>query len=220
MGNDTPADGRIAPKEVFDRSNMPSWWERLTGVSPKTTEDRVFLSYVAARYRGEAQLPHPRELVVPESVQHMQDAGLIGGLASAAAIVIALFGLAAGQPVVFGLAVLVLAVALAGIGVVWVSTAPDIVRFRDIQARSARAHARLCAESLDPEYRATLDTMITCDEGTLAYCAAKIAAEIRRDAVADAMTLDLIVIDLWDELAAIGITLEDRQGETGWRLVK
>lgn len=209
MSKDQPAESRVAPQAVFNRSNMPSWWERLTGVSPKYVEDKVYLSFVAARYRGEERLPHPRSLVAPDGVQHLQDTGLIGGFAAATAIVIAIFGLAAEQPIVFGMAVLVLAMALAGMVVVWVSTAPEITRFKDLQARCAVAHARLYADPLDADYRSTLDTMITCDEGTLAYCAAKIAAEIRRDTVADTRTLDLIVIDLWDELAAIGTSARE-----------
>ena len=51
------AGHHIEPKDVFGRSNMPSRWERLTGVSPKIPEDRTFLSFVAARYRGETRLP-------------------------------------------------------------------------------------------------------------------------------------------------------------------
>lgn len=71
MSRDQHAEGhnRIAPQDVFKRSNMPSWWERLTGVSPKTAEDRVFLSFVAARYLGEERMPDPDALVAPESVE-------------------------------------------------------------------------------------------------------------------------------------------------------
>lgn len=59
MSKDQPAESRVAPQAVFNRSNMPSWWERLTGVSPKYVEDKVYLSFVAARYRGEERLPIP-----------------------------------------------------------------------------------------------------------------------------------------------------------------
>jgi hypothetical protein len=37
------ADGKreaMTAKDVFDRSNMPSWWERLSGVGPKIAEDK------------------------------------------------------------------------------------------------------------------------------------------------------------------------------------
>lgn len=46
--------------------------------------------------------------------------------------------------------------------------------------------------------------MINCDEGTLTYCAAKIASEIEQDPAWDSPHLDIIAIELWDELADIG----------------
>jgi hypothetical protein len=57
----------ITAKDVFDRSNMPSRWERLTGVGPKIPKDRKFLNFVAARYCGEPRLPHPRQLSAQSS---------------------------------------------------------------------------------------------------------------------------------------------------------
>ena len=50
----------------------------------------------------------------------------------------------------------------------------------------------------------TLNKMITCDEGTLAYCAAKIASEIERDPNWTSSRLDIVPIDLWNELAEVG----------------
>jgi hypothetical protein len=57
---------------------------------------------------------------------------------------------------------------------------------------------------LDSQNAATVNRMITCDEGTLAYCAAKIASEIEQDPAWWSQRLDFIAIDLWDEVAGIG----------------
>lgn len=57
----------VIPKDVFRRPNMPSRWERLTGVFPKTPPDRKYLAFVAARSRRDKQLPHPYALAIPES---------------------------------------------------------------------------------------------------------------------------------------------------------
>ena len=55
----------ITAKDVFVRSNMPSRWERLTNVAPKTAPDRKYLAFVAARYRGDKRVPHPGDLEPP-----------------------------------------------------------------------------------------------------------------------------------------------------------
>ena len=159
---------------------MPSRWERLTGVAPKIAEDRMFLAFVAARYRGEERLPLPGTLVAPDEVRQKQHANLVGGWACVAAVILAIIGLAASQPIVLGFATLGLIAAVAGMVVVSVSTAAAIADFQALKSRCEAAHARLHGDSLDPEYRSTLNAMINCDEGTLAYCAAKIASEIQR----------------------------------------
>lgn len=57
--------------------------------------------------------------------------------------------------------------------------------------------------------------MINYDEGTLAYCAAKIASEIQRQVAAESARLEVIAIDLWDELDEIATSAreitEDRE---------
>jgi len=64
MGELQPVRGEreITAKDVFVRSNMPSRWERLTNVAPKTAPDRKYLAFVAARYRGDKRLPHQMTL--------------------------------------------------------------------------------------------------------------------------------------------------------------
>ncbi len=199
----------IAPKKVYERSNMPSRWERLTGVSPKIAEDKLFLAFVAARYIGEKRLPHPGALVAPDEVRQKQAANLIGGWACVGGAVLAVIGLAAGQPLLFGIAALGLIGTVVAIMMVSVSTAPAVLEFNALKSECERAHARLHGDSLDPEYRSTLDTMIACDEGTLAYCAAKIASEIQRQVASRSSTLEVIAIDLWDELDAIGASARE-----------
>ena len=195
---------QIAPTDVFERSNMPSWWERLTGVAPKIVEDRKFLAFVAARYSGEKRLPHPGTLVAPDELRRKRHASLVGGWTCMAAVTLTIIGLAASQFVL----VFVGAVALIGAVAFMVSvaraTAPAITQFNALKSRCEAAHARLNADSLDPEYRSTLNDMINCDEGTLAYCAAKIASEIERDPAWKSARLEVIPIDLWDEVDEIG----------------
>lgn len=80
MARGKPADerGPVTPKQVFERMDMPSRWERLTAVAPKIFEDKVFLSFVAARYLGEELLPHPATLVAPDELRQQKSAKLIG----------------------------------------------------------------------------------------------------------------------------------------------
>lgn len=207
----------ISPKQVFERSNMPSRWERLTGVSPKIAEDKLFLAFIAARYIGEKRLPHPAKLVAPDEVRQKQAANLIGGWACAGWAALAVIGLAAGRPLLFWIAALGLIGTVVPMLVISVSTAPAILEFNALKADCERAHARLHGDSLDPEYRSVLDTMIACDEGTLAYCAAKIASEVQRQVASQPSKLDAIAIDLWDELGAIGASareITDERTET------
>lgn len=194
---------------------MPSRWERLTGVSPKIAEDKLFLSFVAARYLGEQRLPHPDKVPVPEEFHQKRKVEGVAGWACAGAVVLAMIALAASQPVLFGLAAVALIAAVGTVVVVSASTAPAISEFQALRARCAEADARLRNESLDPEYRSALNSMINCDEGTLAYCAAKIASEIQRQDAARSARLELVAIDLWDELDAIATSAreitEDRE---------
>ena len=199
----------ISPKDVFERSNMPSRWERLTGVSPKIAEDKLLLAFVASRYLGEKRLPHPDTLTVPEELRQKQTADLFGGWACAGSIVLGLIGLATGQPVLFGIAALGLIAAVGVIAVVSIATTPGIVQFMAFKAECEKTHDRLRANSLDPDYQAALNAMINCDEGTLAYCAAKIASEIRRQVAVESARLEVVAIDLWDELDAIATSARE-----------
>ena len=205
----------VEPKDVFDRSNMPSRWERLTGVAPKIAEDRKFLAFVAARYRGEKRLPHPDALAAPEELAHKQRTDFLCAWTSVLAVVFGIVGLAAGLPVLAGLAAVVLVMAVVAVVVVSLSTESAVSEYYALRSRCQAAHDRLNGESLDPEYRSTLNTMINCDEGTLAYCAAKIASEIQRAAGWKSSRLDVATINLWDELAEIGASArqiaEDRE---------
>jgi len=217
MAERQPAGGsrQIAPKDVFRRCNMPSRWERLTGVAPRIPEDTKFLSFVAARYRGEERLPHPAALAVPKEVLLRQRTGFLCGWVSAFGVLVGIVGMAAGQPLLAGLAAVALIGAVAAVVVVSMSTEPAILDFNALRSRCEAAQARLSADCLDPEYRSTLNKMINCDEGTLAYCAAKVASEIQRAAGWESTRLDVVAIDLWDELAEIGASAgqiaEDRE---------
>jgi len=205
----------ISPKDVFERSNMPSWWERLTGVSPKIAEDRMYLSFVAARYLGEERLCPPGALAVPIEVHQKRTADFVGSWAGAGAVILAVIGLASGHPVVFGIASVGLILSLAFVGFVSTTTSVAIKDFEALKSRCDAAHARIHGDTLDSKYGLALQAMITHDEGTLAYCAAKIASEIQRQDAADPATVDVISIDLWDELEQIATSAreiaEDRE---------
>ena len=214
--------GGITPKDVFDRSNMPSWWERLTGVAPKIPEDRTFLAFVAARYGGEPRLPHPDALASPDELRRAQHASSFSGWACLASVALLAIGLATQQSALafVGIAGLVVSVAArVGIGI---AMAPALAEFAELKARCAAAHARVSGESLDPQDRSTLNDMIDCDEGTLAYCAAKIASEITRDPAWKAARLQVVAVNLWTELAEIGLSAgqiaEDRESTETLRL--
>ncbi|MGB8501487.1 hypothetical protein, partial [Mycobacterium sp.] len=80
------------------------------------------------------------------------------------------------------------------------------------------AEFRLRADPMDSENTSTINKMIRCDEGTLAYCAAKIASEIEQDSNWRSSRLDISPIDLWEELAEVGESAsqitEDREATT------
>lgn len=217
MAERQPAGGsrRITPRDVFGRCNMPSRWERLTGVAPKIPEDTRFLAFVAARYRGEERLPHPDVLAVPGEVLLRQRTGFLCGWVSVFAVLVGVVGMAAGRPLLAGLGALALLGAVAAAVVVSISTERAVLDFHALRSRCEAAQARLSGDCLDPEYRSTLTEMITCDEGTLAYCAAKVASEIQRSADWGSTRLDVAAIDLWNELAEIGASArqiaEDRE---------
>jgi hypothetical protein len=205
----------IAPKDVFQRSNMPSRWERLTGVSPKMPTDRMFLAWGAARYRGDERLPLPAELDSPRELTTLSWARTAGWSVCAIGGIMAAVGWSAD---VAGLLVAGAVVAVAALLVILafsVTNARPIRSFRELQQRSEAAEARLHADRLDPEDAATLSEMITCDEGTLTYCAAKIAAEIERDLGWESDSLGFVAIDLREEVADIAASArqiaEDRR---------
>jgi hypothetical protein len=183
---------------------MPSWWERMTGVAPKTATDSKYLAFLAARYRGEQRLPRPGALVAPDELRRQQWATFGGRWTCAGAITLVIIGLAAQQLVLAVTGGVVLCGAVVVMVRVSVATAPAINEFNVLKSRCEAAHSRLPANPMDPTYRSTLNEMIDCDEGTLAYCAAKIASEIEQDPAWKSERLEVIVIDLWDEVAEIG----------------
>ena len=195
---------RVAPKDVFQRSNMPSRWERITGVAPKTATDRKYLAYAAARYAGEKRLPHPDALAIPDEFDRRQRTRLVCLWAAAAAIAVMIIGFAAQLVVAATIGIAILVCALVGIIVVTRNTAPAIREFYALRSRCERAELRLHADPLDPQDSSTINTMINCDEGTLTYCAAKIASEIEHDPAWESSHLAFVQIDLWDELEGIG----------------
>ena len=198
------AEREVKPKDVFARSNMPSRWERLTNVAPKTVRDRKYLAFVAARYRGDQRLPHPDALEPPRELHTREFAYCVCMAVGAIAII--------------------LAVARPGHSATCVtprrSSAPSRcgVRRRTRSSPDATGDQPVpCAEApvptrriptacrpLDSEDIATLNKMINNDEGTLAYCAAKIASEIEKEPDRDYSELDIMPIDLWEELAEVG----------------
>lgn len=195
---------RITPKDVFERSNMPSRWERITGVAPKTAADRKYLAYVTARYRGEERLPCPDALAVPDEFDRRKRANLTTLSISAVAIALIIIGFAAHLIVAMAAGIVIITCALVVSIVVSRSTAPAISQFHARKSRCELAESRLHANPLDPQDSSTINKMINCDEGTLIYCAAKIASEVEQDPAWKSPHLDMIAIDLWDELADIG----------------
>lgn len=189
----------ISPKDVFQRSNMPSRWERLAGVAPKIDTDREFLAFVAARFRGEPRLPHPDDLAAPVALRVRTGAAALAWV-SAAIVVVGLTG----QPAVAILGGALLACALVMLLTVALSARETISRYQDLRARAVEAESLLRAGRLSPADTDTLNRMILCDEGTLSYCAAKVASEIARDPGWATDSAAFLPIDLWDELAEIG----------------
>ncbi|MDO3634438.1 hypothetical protein [Mycolicibacterium arseniciresistens] len=201
----------ITPRDVFQRSNMPSRWERLTSVSPKTAADRKYLAFVAARYRGDGRLPHPDQLATPSALRAVQ-------IAKTCAVVVAslaLIGIVTEQLTTAAAAGGCLAATLIVLLILSVSAGPQIRTFHDVRTRAEAAQSRLHADRMDAEDSGTLNEMITHDEGTLAYCAAKIAAEIEQDPGRRSDAVGIVPIDLWDEVAEVGASArqiaEDRR---------
>ena len=193
------AERAVSPKDVFQRSNMPSRWERLTGVSPKIDADRRFLVFMANRYRGEARLPHPDDMTPPAALF----VRTIAMVVAAGSVLIGALGLA-NHPAMAVVGGALLACALLVLLAVAAWTGPSIRQYRDLRARAVEAESRLQSERLSTADAGTLNEMIQCDEGTLAYCAAKIASEIDRDPGWGTHSVGFLQIDLWDELADVG----------------
>lgn len=208
--SDAGAGRVVSPKDVFQRSNMPSRWERLTGVAPKIDADRRFLVFVAARYRGETRLPHPDDVITPVAV-HVRMIAVVVAVGSALIVALGL----ASEPVVAVVGGVLLASALLALLAVAVWAGPAIRQHRDLRARALEAESRLQSKGLSTTDAGTLNEMIQCDEGTLAYCAAKIASEIDRDPGWGTPSAAFLQIDLWDELADVGASArriaQDRQ---------
>jgi hypothetical protein len=212
------AEREVTPKDVFARSNMPSRWERLTNVAPKTAQDRKYLAFVAARYRGDKRLAHPDELDPPDEI-HSRRSTLCVGLASAAVgIALTAVGQATHLAASVVAGILLLGCALVAIVVVYVSTQPAVSQFYALKSRCEQAEFRLHADPMDSENTSTVNKMIRCDEGTLAYCAAKIASEIEQDSNWRSSRLEILPIDLREELAEVGESAsqitEDREATT------
>jgi hypothetical protein len=178
---------------------MPSRWERLTSVTPKIDADRMFLIFVAARYRGEPLLPRPRDLAPPVTLRIRTFAALAACLA---AVVLVLGLMAQSAASILGAALM--ACALGVFVVVEVREGPSIRHYHQLRARAVEAQSRLQADRLSTEDADTLNEMIRCDEGTLSYCAAKIASEIERDPAWGGSSVGFVQIDLWQELADVG----------------
>ncbi len=195
---------QIAPKDVFDRSNKPSRWERITSVSPKTPWDRKYLAFVAARYRGEERLPHPDELAIPDEFHERQQAKYVGWAVGVIGIALWIIGLGTQVVALSAVGAVFVVGAVVIISVIWTTTGSAIRRYQAERSRCKGPLLRLYADSLDSQNTITVNKMINCDEGTLAYCAAKIASEIEQDPAWWSERLDFIAINLWDEVAGIG----------------
>ena len=111
--------------------------------------------------------------------------------------------------------------AVVAVVAVYVSTQQAVSQFYALKSRCERAESRLHADPMDSENTTTINEMIRCDEGTLAYCAAKIASEIEQDSNWRFSRLDILPIDLWEELAEVGESAsqitEDRRAMTQTR---
>lgn len=198
------AQAAIRPKDVFARSNMPSRWERLTNVAPKTASDRKYVAFVAARYRGDARLPHPDEVEPPDEIPTRQRTQLGGRVAAATAAVLAVIGTASAVPAFTVTGVALFLIVVGAVVVVHLSTQEAVSEFRAFRALCERDESRLHVDPMDAVDTSTANTMITCDEGTLAYCAAKIASEIEKVPLWASSRLHIVPIDLRDELAEVG----------------
>lgn len=197
-----PDEREVTAKDVFARSNMPSRWERLTNVAPKTSRDREYLAFVAARYRGDVRLPLPDEIAPPVEIHTRVHTKYMSVAAAAFGLLLAIPAEGAEALLILGIVLIVGAVV--GFVVVYAATQPAVSQYYSLRDHCARAEARLHADPLDSENTSTLNSMITRDEGTLAYCAAKIASEIEKEANWQWSRIDILPIDLRDELAEVG----------------
>ena len=209
------AEREVKPKDVFARSNMPSRWERLTNVAPKTAQDRKYLAFVAARYRGDKRLPPPDALEAPREIYTRKSALHAGVPMAAVGVGLSAVGGATHLPLIVVAGVVLVVGALVAVLAVYLSTQQAVSQFYALKSRCERAESRLHADPMDSENTTTINEMIRCDEGTLAYCAAKIASEIEQDSNWRSSRLDILSIDLWEELAEVGASAsqitEDRR---------
>ncbi len=129
------------------------------------------------------------------------ETGQCGGWTAVAA---ALIGLTTNSILVVTVASVILVFALVAIMSISVLTGPATNHFKALRSRCASAESRLHSCPMDSEDTKTVHEMITCDEGTLAYCAAKIASEIEQEPAWDVDAVGFVAIDLWDELAEVG----------------
>lgn len=209
MTNRQPDGRSITPRDVFARSNMPSRWERLTGVRPSTGHDRKYLAFAAARYRGDVRLQHPDALKPPPEFGSWESVRFRTRVVSALAVVLMVIGLASNLVAVAAAGVALLVGVVLWAGFMWKATNPAIQRFRDERSRSTASEGRLHSDPMDSENTQTVDQMILCDEGTLTYCAAKIAAEIERDPDWSDARTSVVSINLWDEVAEIAASARE-----------
>jgi hypothetical protein len=136
------------------------------------------------------------------------------------ALALAAAGVAMDLALLMAAGITVMACVVVAVTVVVIATQPAINQFHALKSRCERAESRLHADPMDSENTATINGMINHDEGTLAYCAAKIASEIERDPRWGSPRLDVMPIDLWAELADIGKSArqiaEDRRATTAF----
>jgi hypothetical protein len=201
----------VAPKDVLARIPMPSWWGRRVGIRGKDADERHYLAFVAARFRGDPQVPEVDASVARAA--HAYACGIvvrqIGGFLVLVALVVLVVADAAAAGCVFAIA---LPIAIVG-NILAIGNAGAAKRHSREREQAEAARVRLHPEVLHPDDAATVRTLQSSDEGKLAYGTALIAAEIARDP--DWREHETLPVDLHIEVGDVAARarrlIEDRE---------
>ncbi|HEY5857160.1 MAG TPA: hypothetical protein VIW24_24785 [Aldersonia sp.] len=191
----------VAPKDVFARVAMPSWWERRAGIRGRDAADRHYLAFLAARFRDDPQVAKVDEALRDAVHAHARGVVIrqIGGFLIAVALVVLVVADAAAAGVVFVIALPALVLG----NILAIGNSAAVRRHDEARERAEAARARLYPDVLHADDAETVRALQASDEGKLAYCAAMIAAEIARDPAWRERETPTLPVDLHLEITVV-----------------